>query len=158
MRIQSLGNVATSVYTTTKKNATVEEVFMNTEVKMMDTKESLTGDIYEELASKYNVRNTTFEELTEISKALYDKGEISLKEHMTITFDYERATNNIKQYAVTQVSPKFSMYETDADSNGRVDWIAEFEERANKDFKYGNLIGYRSKLKVLSFLQQLDRQ
>lgn len=48
------------------------------------------------------------------------------------------------------------MYETPSNNNGERDWIAEFEARKEKDFKYGNLIGYQIKTKTLNVLQILD--
>jgi hypothetical protein len=112
--------------------------------------------VYKELSGKYDVRNATFEEIVEISNGLYEAGEITFKEHIVLIFDYGRATNNIKRYAQGYIAADFDMYETSANSNGQRDWIAEYEARASKDFKYGNLSGYQSKMKVLTLLQRLD--
>lgn len=111
--------------------------------------------IYEELSSKYDARKATFDEIIEISNTLYEAGEISLKEHMLMTFDFERATNDLKQNA-PGVPSSFNMCETSADSNGRRDWIAEFGARASKNFKFGNLIGYQSNMKAVAILQRLS--
>ena len=48
------------------------------------------------------------------------------------------------------------MHEKAPNRNGERDWVAEFEARANKDFKYGNLIGHQNKMKILTILQRLD--
>jgi hypothetical protein len=114
------------------------------------------ANIWEELSSKYDVKKATFEEITEISQALYKAGEISLKEYAVLTFDFERATNYLKQNAPIPVPINFDMYETSANHNGERDWIAEFEARAKQDFKYGNLIGHQNKIKILTVLQRLD--
>ncbi|MEK4425458.1 hypothetical protein [Solibacillus sp. FSL K6-1523] len=111
--------------------------------------------VYEELSSKYDVRSATFEEIVEISNALFEAGEISSKEHMLMTFDFERATNHLKQN-VPGVPSSFNMCETPADRNGRRDWIAEFGARASKNFKFGNLIGYQSNMKAVNILQRLS--
>ncbi len=63
--------------------------------------------VYEELSTNYDVRNATFEEIVEISNVLYNSGEITLKEHAVITFDFERATNNLKQNAPGTISSDF---------------------------------------------------
>ena len=114
------------------------------------------SNTWEELSDKYDVRNATFGEIIEMSEALYGAGEISLKEHATLTFDYDKATDNLKRHAQGYIAADFNMYETFANSNGQRDWIAEYEARASKDFKYGNLSGYQSKMNVLTLLQRLD--
>jgi hypothetical protein len=123
------------------------------EAKMRQANSS---NIWKELSRKYDVRKATFGDITEISAVIYDAGEISLKEHAILTFDYERATNYLKQNAPMSISPNFDMYETQSNSNGERDWIVEFETRANKDFNYGNLIGHQNNMKILSILQRLD--
>lgn len=55
------------------------------------------SNTWDELSGKYDVRKATFEEIKEISKALYEAGEISTREHLSLTFDYERATNYLKK-------------------------------------------------------------
>ncbi len=150
----------TSYYTknTNVKNVKSEEVegslFL---VGETDTKQKDSSAVYKELSDKYDVRKATFGEIVEISNALYKAGEISLTEHAVLIFDFDRATNNIKQHAPGYIAANFDMYETVANSDGQRDWIAEFEARASKDFKYGNLIGYQSKMKVLDILERLSR-
>ncbi|MCK1999637.1 hypothetical protein MPH47_20835 [Psychrobacillus psychrodurans] len=114
------------------------------------------SNTWEELSGKYDVRNATFEEIVEISNTLYEAGEISFKEHGVLTFDYGRATNHLKQILAGRTSAGFDMHATSANSDGKRDWIAEYEARASKDFKIGNLIGYQSKMNVLTLLQRLD--
>ncbi|WP_342505031.1 hypothetical protein [Sporosarcina sp. FSL K6-2383] len=111
--------------------------------------------LYEEISGKYDVRNATFEELSEISKILYEAGEITLKEHALITFDFGRATDYLKQNAPGYVSADFSMYKTAANSNGQRDWLAEFGARAADHFKFGNLVGYQTNSKVFAILEKL---
>ncbi|GKV66484.1 MULTISPECIES: hypothetical protein [unclassified Sporosarcina] len=77
--------------------------------------------LYRELAGKYDVRQATFGEIIELSNALYEAGEISLKEHAVLTFDYDRAANNLKRQAPGYVPIDFTMYETVAASNGQRD-------------------------------------
>lgn len=110
------------------------------------------------LQMSYDVRNMTFEQLKEVAQKLYEAGAITVKEVMTMTFDYGRATQSIKQAANRKTAPNFTMYETSADTSGRRDWIAEFEARAAKDRQYGNFIGNANKTKIISILQLLERE
>ncbi|MFJ7730276.1 hypothetical protein ACIQXF_00140 [Lysinibacillus sp. NPDC097231] len=150
----------TSYYTknTNVKNVKSEEVegslFL---VGETDTKQKDSSAVYKELSDKYDVRNATFGEIVEISNALYKAGEISLTEHAVLTFDYEKSTNILKRHAPGYIPVDFDMYETIANSNGQRDWIAEFGARAQKNFKYGNLIGYQRNTKVLEILERLSR-
>jgi len=50
---------------------------------------------------------------------LYEAGEFYGWKMALLTFDYERATNSIRQHAPTPVSANFSMYETVADEFGQ---------------------------------------
>lgn len=139
---------------TNKSVFIIDETVENVQDSSSIKKDS--SNLYKELSSRYDVRNATFEEVVEISNALYKAGEITFKEHALITFDYGRATNYLKRNA-PGVPSNFNMYETSADSNGRRDWIAEFGARASKNFKYGNLIGYQSNKKVLDIFENLLR-
>ncbi|GLC88761.1 hypothetical protein [Lysinibacillus piscis] len=116
-------------------------------------------NVWEELSQTYDVRNATFDEMKEIANSLHKAGAISLKELMSLTFDYGRATDYIKQAAQLSSMPvakNFSMYETNADKFGQRDWIAEFSARATKDLQYGNLVGHSTKTKILNILKQLE--
>lgn len=113
---------------------------------------------YKELAQQYDVRNATFNEIKEISNILYNAGEISMKEHMLLIFDFGRATDYIKNIAPGTTAPHFDMYKTSANEYGQRDWIAEIEARAADHFKFGNLIGYHTNSKILAILQKLDRE
>lgn len=148
----------TSVYSE-NRNAKTKEIeefaFIDKTVENKEQKDS--SAIYKGLSDKYDVRNATFGEIVEISNALYDAGEISLKEHAVLTFDFDRATNNLKRNAPGYIPVEFNMHETSANSNGQRDWISEFGARAAKDFKFGNLIGYQSNTKVLEILERLSR-
>lgn len=164
MTINSISpNQSATLYSkpTSMENVSTKERVFSMDEKEVNAQDSNaiqkdTSTIYEELASKYNVRSATFEELTQISEALYNAGMISLGEHGILTFDYERATNAIKRHAPTPVLSNFSMYETKANNNHARDWITEYEARIAKDFKYGNLIGYQTNTKILNILQQIS--
>ncbi|BDH61664.1 hypothetical protein MTP04_17940 [Lysinibacillus sp. PLM2] len=120
--------------------------------------ESDSTNIWNELSNKYNVRKATFHEIKEISNELYNAGEISLKDVAVLTFDYDKATNYLKRNAPVTIDNSFDMYETSSNNKGERDWILEFNARAQKDLKYGNLIGYNNNIKILHILQQLDNE
>ena len=126
-------------------------------VPKINDSQSIVTNIWEELAQTYNMRNATFDEVKEVAAKLYKAGEITFKEVVTLTFDYEKATNYIKQHAPVYVSANFTMYETEVDKSGRRDWIAEFGARAAKDRQYGNLVGYAAKTRILHILQQFEK-
>lgn len=153
---------STSLYSKniSKKTESKEQGFSigETVSNTQDLKRNDSSNIWEELSSKYDVRKATFEEVKEISKALYEAGEISTQEHLFLTFDYGKATNDLKKNAPISISANFDMYETPSNGNGERDWIAEFKARKSKDFKYGNLIGYQTKTKILNVLKKLDTQ
>ena len=157
MKIQTLGSVAMS--TTSKTSAQMTHNFEQVLVANMSEvkKADSDGAIFEELASKYDIRNATFEEVKEIGHALYEAGEMTVKQLMMLTFDYDRATQSIKMATNGQASPNFTMYETAANADGKRDWIAEFTARAAKDRQYGNLVGYANKNEIISILQLLKK-
>ncbi|MEK5231736.1 hypothetical protein MHB42_08140 [Lysinibacillus sp. FSL K6-0232] len=147
-----------SWYTASQRMATPSQQASFSIQEVNDTTPAATNNnVWEELSQTYNIRNATFNEVKEVAARLYKAGEITLKEVVTLTFDYERATNYIKQHAPIHVSANFNMYETDADELGRRDWIAEFGARAQKDLQFGNLVGYSAKTKILTILQQLEK-
>lgn len=164
MEIQALGHSITNVISTTKRNeANFEEVLADTKVEVNPTKAEPTSNVYKELAKNYNVHNATFDEIVQIANSLYEAGEISGKDVAVMTFDYERAKRDLIQHAVhiirangMQISSDFSLYETKANEFGQRDWIAEFEARASKSFKYGDFISYQNNTKIVSILQKLE--
>ncbi len=113
-----------------------------------------TSNIWMSLSEKYDVTNMTFDQLKEISTALHEADEISLFEHAMLTFDFDRASNSIKQ-DIPNVPQTFTMYATEANEFNERNWIDEFQERANRASKHGNLIGHQSHLNVVSILQKL---
>lgn len=111
-------------------------------------------NIWQELANRYNVENTSFENMSQIAKSLYDAGEISLQDVMTMTFDYGRATEDLKN-CIQDIPSQFSMFETMPDSFGNLNWLFEFEARAQKNFNYGNLLSYQNNMRILDILKQI---
>lgn len=157
--IQQIGNVQQNTQAFSKKaTQSTDEDFSKVLTPSIEKLETIEMDkaIYSDLAAKYDVRNATFDELKEIAQELYGAGAITGKDVATLTFDYNRATKYIQQ-AAGFVFPNFSMYETNEETTGHRDWIAEFEARAAKDRQYGNFIGNANKTRIISILQFLER-
>ncbi|MEK5231749.1 hypothetical protein MHB42_08205 [Lysinibacillus sp. FSL K6-0232] len=147
-----------SWYTVSQRMTTSSQQASFSIQKVNDTTPSTTNNnVWEELSQTYNIRNATFNEIKEIASTLHKAGAISGRDVAILTFDYDRAANDIGRYAPISVSTNFSLYETDADELGRRDWIAEFGARAQKDLQFGNLVGYSAKTKILNILQQLEK-
>lgn len=134
-----------------------ESLFSVCETKELNESQPTFSNIWEELSETYDVRNATFNDIKNVAQTLYKAGEISGRDMATLTFDYEKAINDIQIYSRTSVSADFNINETVADELDRRDWISEFEKRATKDLKYGNLIGHANKSKILNILYQLDK-
>lgn len=120
----------------------------------LNQKQKNSSEIWREISGDYDVRNATFDEISEISRKLYEAGEISLKDLSTLTFDRKKLAEYIRQNVQTPVKSDFNL--TPASNEGKRDWIAEFEARAKQDFKFHNLIGYQSNQAALSILKRLD--
>ena len=146
--------------TNVKSGLTAETSFsinkneVTTEVS--STEEShLTSNVYEEIGSKYDVRNATFEEFSEIANTLYEAGEITFLQSSLMRFDYDRATRELKSELGNKVAPDFSLYETYSDSSGRRDWISEWEARLSKDMRY-DVMGFHHTQGILKVLKRLE--
>src|SRR5690625_3418024 len=114
------------------------------------------SNVWENLSNEYDVNNGTFADVIRIANSLYEAGEISIREVDTMTFGFGRASHDLKQVA-SGISSNFSMYETNANEDGKRNWIEEFEARANKNFKFDNLLGYNNNMKISSLLHKLER-
>lgn len=114
-------------------------------VKTHDSKNDSPSDVWNELKEKYDIRNASFDELCEISTSLYKANEITLFEHAMFTFDPSKSpmTSNV------------DICLTSVDSNGRRDWISEYEARAAQDLRMGNMQSYKHMQKALDILRKL---
>ena len=140
--IQKMGSIQQNTQSFIKKQTQpIDEGFQKVLTQNIEKLEAneVDASIYSDLANTYNIRSATFEEVKEIAQQLYGAGVMTLKDVVTLTFDYDRATDYIKQAAGGMASSHFTMYQTNEDAFGRRDWIAEFEARAAKDRQYGNL-------------------
>lgn len=105
------------------------------------------ANIWAELAEEYDVRNSSFNELCEMSTRLYQAGQIYLFDHAMLTFDPGKSAQPAKP----------CIYLTVANAAGKRDWIAEHEARAARDLKIGNMIGYKVNKNVLMILARLQK-
>ncbi|AZT90457.1 hypothetical protein ELD05_07235 [Caldicellulosiruptor changbaiensis] len=117
----------------------------NTFVIRNNDKTNNSSDIWNELSSKYNIRNASFSDIKNISYQLYKAGQISLLNHGILTFDPSESPQRIKP----------NIFLTQPDRDGRMDWIAEYEARVNRDLKIGNTTGYLNNMCILNILKQL---
>lgn len=138
-------------FITPKSTNTTQEQIVNLKQEQKDS-----NNVWEDLSKDYDVRNTTFDKICDITLKLYEAGEISFKDHATLTFDWNRGVEYFRQNL--QIPVKSDLNLTPANSEGKRDWIAEYEERAKQDWKFGNILGYHSNQKALSILKRLNVQ
>lgn len=95
----------------------------------MEHKTEYSSNIWEELAKEHNIRNASFEELHDIAFKLYDTGEISFFDLGVLIFDPSKSPQKVRP----------NLFLTKANPDGKRDWIAEYEARANitEDRKHG---------------------
>lgn len=110
-------------------------------------------DIWAELSSKYNIRQTTFDDLCEIADRLYSTGQISFSDLAMMTFDWKRAADDLRKDYPDVVA---DLNQVPADSQGRRDWIAEFVARAKQAFKQGNDKGYIQYQRLADILRRIS--
>ncbi len=110
-------------------------------------------DIWAELGNKYDIRHATFDELCEISNKLYSAGQISLGDHAIMTFDWKRAADDLRKDHPDVVA---DLSLVPADSEGRRDWISEFDARAKRAFSQGNNVGYIHNQKLADILRKIS--
>lgn len=117
----------------------------NTFVLRNNDKSNNCSDVWEKLSEKFNISNASFNYIKYISSELYKAGQISLLDHGILTFDPSESPQRIKP----------NIFLTQSDSNARMDWIAEYEARANRDLNIGNTTGYLNNKRILNILKQI---
>lgn len=103
--------------------------------------------IWEELAKKFDVRNASFDELCDVSSQLYLAGQISLFDHAILIFEPEESPHTVR--------PDICI--TAAGADGKRNWIREYEARAARDLKAGNMLGYKVNKNILSILERFQQ-
>lgn len=117
----------------------------NTFVLRNNDKSNNCSDVWEKLSEKFNIGNASFNDIKYVSSELYKAGQISLLDHGILTFDPSESPQRIKP----------NIFLTQSDSNARMDWIAEYEARANRDLNIGNTTGYLNNKRILNILKQI---
>lgn len=133
-----------------ENNFTIRHSNESTQLATSDN--SNTSNVWSELSENYDVRNSTLDDMKEISKKLYEAGEISFRDHAILTFDYDKAVNDLNAHFHGKTTINVSIN----NQNKAKDWIAEFENRTQKSRQFGDLISYQRNMNVLNMLHQLD--
>ena len=140
----------TTPYVSTNIKSNVEDntkpYFLTQEKVKTEHKTEYCSNIWKKLAKNHHIRNASFDELCGISLKLYEAGEISLLDHAILTFDSSKSPQKVR--------PNIFLTKTNID--GKRDWIAEYEARANMNFKKGNIVGYKNYQRVLDILRRLQ--
>lgn len=111
------------------------------------------NDVWEVLKEKYDIRHCTFKDLCDISNSLYSAGEISLRDHLMITFDWKKAAEGLSE---RYPGARTDLNWTPADGEGNREWIAEFKARASFNMKMGHMDGYVRDTKLAQILSRLE--
>lgn len=127
-------------------NQKADGFFSLPEKSAPEPNEHVAIDIWEELSKSYNIRNASIREIQEISAKLYKAGQISLFNHGMLAFEPMLAPPG---------ALKVNIHMTPFNADGRKDWIAEYEQRAQSDLKTGNPMGYVQNQKVVEILRHL---
>jgi len=110
--------------------------------------------VWKDLREQHDIRRASFSDLCSISRGLYETGEISLKDHVMLTFNPELSPQ-WNEVSKGKENPHYFL--TKADSLGRRDWIKEYEARVEADRRIGNSLGYKNNQTVLTILMRLQR-
>lgn len=139
----AITNIGTNITLNKKNNVNFcASIEAKKNIEHVDNKNS---EIWEELRKEYDIRNSSFDELCDISKKLYQAGQISLFDHAMLTFDPSKSPQPIK--------PNLCLTEVNAE--GKRDWIAEYEAKAARDLKISNMMGYRVNKNIVGILERL---
>lgn len=98
-----------------------------------------------ELSQKYDIRNATSDEFCDLAYQLYDTKQVSPMDYVMMIFDPSKSPQSINA----------ELFLTQANPDGKRDWIAEFEARAELNLKIGNDLGFNSYQRILKVLRQL---
>jgi hypothetical protein len=111
-----------------------------------DIKSSSYSSVWEELKNKYDVKNASNDEISAISTILFNSGQISLRDHATLTFDPSKSPQQING----------TIYLTQMNGNKR-NWINEYQARAEQSLKFGDSQSYIQNKHIIEILERLQR-
>jgi hypothetical protein len=109
--------------------------------------------IWDELSKKYNITNASFNEISTISRKLYDAKQISLGDHGSFTL-----IPQIKARLKARFNQNKNPFLTSNKQNWKeekINWKEEFEAQIERDRKNGNILGYNHNKKLLGFLEKI---
>lgn len=128
----------------------VEQCFLAQEKVKTEDKQKNCTDIWKELSNQYDIRNATIDELCDITLKLYKAGEISLFDHAFLSFDLDKALRELRI--------RFNIPLPKTNIDGKKDWIAEYEARANMHLERGDIVGYKNMQRMLGILRRLQKE
>lgn len=98
--------------------------------------------IWHQIGQEVDVRSLTRDDLAKVSQLLYDNGAISLQDHATMSFDpsFAGSTNLL----------------TSPNSEGQVDWVAEFQARLRQHSKAGDKDAAAGDQRILEIFARLQ--
>ena len=135
MNISGIGNNQPYSYAKVSPKS-INKAFVNslaTQNKTDADQKQEPSNIWGELSKKYDVRNATFDDICKIADELYNAGQIPLLEKAIMTFDKDRDLRDMKAEHIKGVTAS-TLYLTPTNSNGRRDWIAEYEAKLKQSY------------------------
>lgn len=103
-------------------------------------------DVWKQLGQEYDVASMSVESMTVVSLTLYENNEINLFEHSILSFDASAG----------QLGEEADIFRTEADEDGKRDWIAEFQARLEEHQASGDTSAAASDQRILSILERLQ--
>lgn len=103
-------------------------------------------DIWKELGKAHNVTNMSLESLRTVSLTLHNNDKVTIEEHTVMNFSFTQ----------DQADDKQGMFRTEADEDGKRDWIAEFKARLEEHQAQNNEQAAAMDKRILSILERLQ--
>lgn len=103
-------------------------------------------DIWKELGKSHNVTSMSLESLRTVSLTLHNNDKITIEEHTVMNFSFTEDNADNKQ----------GLFRTEADENGKRDWIAEFKARLEEHQKQNNEQAAAMDKRILTILERLQ--
>lgn len=127
----------------TTLNTSEQNYKRSSDAKNSDTKRVSEAQDFYNIANSYDVKNISIDETIAMSKELYNKEEINIKEHVILSFD-------------DRSSEQDSVFQTQADKNGNHNLIEEFKTRIELNKKLGEEHSLENNKEILEILTKLD--
>lgn len=128
-----INSYSSSISTTL--NASEQNYKRSNETSNSDTKRVSEFQDFYDLANSYDVKSITAEKTAELSKELYNKEEITIKEHIILSSDDKSSQ---------------------ADKNGNYNLIEEFKTRVQLNQKLSEEQSLENNKEILEILTKLD--